>query len=114
MRWSLVVLLATVMSEGSTSADAASNTTAARRDDRWSDAVQPEAVEYPSQAASQRWVAKIKATQPAGGKNKKRKDSGLTPCKAATKEAAEAARDQKLHAWLHAWLQALLRNTLGA
>ena len=90
------------MSEGSTSADASSTKTSTRREERWADAVQPEAVEHPTQMASQRWIANIKATQPAGGKNKGRKDSGLSACRAATKEAAEAARDKKLHAWLHA------------
>ena len=67
-----------------------------RREDREANERQPEAVLRPSARPAARWSAKVDATLPCGGKNNRRKSSGLGPFFGATKEDAEAARDKAL------------------
>ena len=73
-----------------------------RREERQANAKQPDAREMLGRRPSARWSAKVDATMPSGGKNSARKGSGLGPFFAATKEDAEAVRDEALDAWLHA------------
>ena len=73
-----------------------------RREDREANERQPEAILRPSARPAARWSAKVDATMPCGGKNNRRKSSGLGPFFGATKEDAEAARDKALFDWMHA------------
>ena len=73
-----------------------------RRPERWAEDKQPEAVSSEKRSAAQRWQVFGLVSLPAGGKNTSRKEIRMGPYKAATKLAAEQARDEDIDDWLHA------------
>ena len=73
-----------------------------RRPERWAEDKQPEAVSSEKRSAGQRWQVFGLVSLPAGGKNTSRKEIRMGPYKAATKLAAEQARDEDIDGWLHA------------